>query len=443
MRERQRYRGCVGTRRWAVAVILLGVMASGCLNDGPESVPPQTNVIMVVVDTLRADRLASYGHSHDTAPFLSELAAQGVVFERAYSASSWTSSATASILTSTYPNQHQVLTGYFLARRTATRDFKPNRIPDSLPTLPETLRRSGYRNFAVADNLNVCEAMGFDRGFDHFVSFEYEGAPAVNAAVEAVAEQIVSGESPYFLYLHYMEPHAPYHRRRAYYDEAASGGPLFAAYDSEIGFFDRHLREVFELLEVGPDTLVIITSDHGEEFFEHGHDGHRIKLYDELLHVPLVISWPGRMEPRRVAPNVSTIDLVPTILDLLGIPRLGHEVGQSLVDVMEGAADQNRTLFAMRWQEVREPQLMRKAVISGHWKYIWSVPGDRRELYDRALDPGEQEDLAATHVDIVEDLHEQLMQFEETATVYDRTFGETRTLDTETVEKLRSLGYVD
>lgn len=402
------------------------------------------NIVLVIVDTLRADRLATYGHSHDTAQFLSDLAVDSVVFERAYSPSSWTAPATASILTSTYPSQHQVHTGFFVTRAIQRkRSFRLNRIPDSLPTLAEMLKQHGYRTFGVADNPNICEKMGFGRGFDRFVSYDYRGAPAVNAAVDGLADEILDDGSPYFLYVHYMDPHEPYGRREEHYDEKASGGELFANYDSEIGYTDAHIGALLGRLSAGPDTLVVVTSDHGEEFGDHGNGGHRNQLYDELLHVPLIISWPRRLSARRVAHNVSTVDIAPTVLSLLNIDAAAEGMGKTLVPSMEVERSADQPLFAMRMSEQLRPTLIRRAVIWQHWKYIWSMPSDRRELYDRRTDPDEREDLHEQSREIAGDLHQRLLSFEQGAPVYERSYTEATELTEQREDKLRAIGYAE
>jgi arylsulfatase A-like enzyme len=283
--------------------------------------------------------------------------------------------------------------------------------------------------------------MGFSRGFDHFVGYDDRGAPAVNAAVDALA---LDYSSPYFLYLHYMDPHEPYVRREAHYDEAASGGKLFANYDSEIGYTDAHVGALLARLNAGPDTLVIVTSDHGEEFGDHGNHGHRNQLYDELLHVPLIISWPKRLAPRRVAHQVSIVDLLPTVLSLLNIVGAGEgDMGTSLIPSLGQEQLVNRPTFAMRWSEQFRPPLIRRAVIWQHWKYIWSVPSGRRELYDTSADPDERENLHEQRRELAGDLHQRLLRFEQSARVYERAYTAAPELTDQLEQKLRALGYTE
>ena len=150
------------------------------------------NVVVIVIDTLRADHLPLYGYAHPTTPFLSELARDGIVFDRAYSTSSWTAPATASLFTSLYPFQHGVVTGMVATLRARRLDptITLNAIPGEATTLPEIMRRAGYRTFGVADNLNICAAEGFDQGFDEFRSYNDRGAAAVNAPLAPASSAI-------------------------------------------------------------------------------------------------------------------------------------------------------------------------------------------------------------------------------------------------------------
>ena len=147
--------------------------------------PARPNIVLVVIDTLRADHLPFYGYPKETAPFLSELAAQGVVFEKAYAASSWTSPATASIFTSLYPFQHGVTMGLLLQKQLINKDqsIKVNRIPKELTTLPEAFRINGYRTFGVSDNFNISEGQGFGQGFDRLLGFSHRGGQFINEQI--------------------------------------------------------------------------------------------------------------------------------------------------------------------------------------------------------------------------------------------------------------------
>jgi len=411
-------------------------------------------VVVIVIDTLRADHLPSYGYAHDTAPLMSELARDGVVFERAYSTSSWTAPATASLFTSLYPFQHGVVTGMVATLRARRLDptITLNAIPDEVVTLPEVMRRAGYRTFGVADNLNICAAEGFDQGFGAFRSYNDLGAAAVNAQVEEWKGEILAPGSPYFLYVHYMDPHKPYLPMQPWASRLGeTGTPEVSAYDSEIRHVDEHLRDLFDSLGWDENTIVVVTSDHGEEFGDHGDFGHGHNLHNETVQVPLLVypaSAFGR-ESGRVGEPVSLVDLLPTLREVVGAPAVEHEEGRSLRGILRNGSDSIRDrgeLFAHLQRtrlEYRDGgERIVRAVISGADKYVVTQPEAREELYDLVDDPGETANLLATRPGRGAELAATLEEFERGC---HRLPGVTRTIemDEQQLEKLRSLGYVN
>ncbi len=412
------------------------------------------NIVLIVIDTLRADHLPFYGYAHSTAPFLSELAQEGIVFDRAYSTSSWTAPATASLFTSLYPFQHGVITGMVATRRALELDptITLNAISDEAVTIPEIMQRAGYRTFGVADNLNICAAEGFDQGFDAFHSDNDRGAAAVNAQVEDWKEEILEPESPYFLYLHYMDPHKPYTPQRPWSARlGATGTPEISAYDSEIRHVDEHIRMLFEMLGWSEDSIVVVTADHGEEFGDHGDFRHGNNLYNETLQVPLLVypaSAFGR-ESGRVSEPVSLIDLLPTLREISGVRPAGHEEGRSLLGVLRGESRSladRKELFAYlqrtRLDSRKGEELVVRAVIAGSQKYILTIPGAREELYDVVDDPHETKDLLLGHPDRGAELRMRFEAFEQASHRLPRVSKQIQ-LDESQLEKLRSLGYVN
>jgi len=355
-----------GARRLRLARFVtraLVVAALPALFACPRMEARRPNVLVVVVDTLRADHLSFYGYPVETAPFLAAQAARSVVFENAWSTSSWTAPAAASLFTGVYPVEHGVHLGVNAVEMLQRGGAKVtlDRVPDALETLPELMRGLGYRTFGVSDNPNVSEAQGFAAGFDRFENYDYAGAPRVNASVEALLPEIGSAER-WFVYLHYMDPHQPYHPRRRYLQRprgADAHAASRAAYDSEIGWVDEHIRRAFELLRVDDATLVVFAADHGEEFGDHGGTSHRFKLYEELTRVPFFLRVPD-LPPRRVTVPVSLVDLRPTLRALLGLPPSEQDSGVDLTPVMAAAgnAPAERALFASRttgvgWKRAR------------------------------------------------------------------------------------------
>lgn len=428
----------------AVAAWILASTTRDAPPAGPAIDAGPDRIVVILIDALRADRLPFYGHPRNTAPFLAKLAAEGVVFEQAYATSTWTPSSVASIFTGLYPNQHQVLTGYNLTRRTqdSERPLRLNRIPDTAPTLPEILRAAGFRTFGVANNPNIGEKMGFARGFDRFAQQQERTADVIDAQVAQWRDEL-RGSGRSFLYLHYMDTHKPYQRHAAWFDPGQRNREL-ARYDSSIGYVDSRLAELFDRLGWSERTLIVLLADHGEEFRDHGGEGHTNQLYSELLRVPLVIWSPGRIQPGRVAAPVSLVDILPTLVQLAGgPPPPAVASGISLVPALAGGPVPERSLFAMRWSESEDPPLIRKAVIRGRWKYIVSSPGELQELYDLLEDPRELRNRIDRDGAIAAQLRLELERFEAEAHRHERAYADSELPARELQEQLRSLGYVE
>jgi arylsulfatase A-like enzyme len=337
------------------------------------------NIVLIVIDTLRSDHLPFYGYKKNTAPFLNELSKKAVVFRSAYSASSWTSPATASIFTSLYPFQHGVLMGLHGIRiaRKVNPDIKLNKIPAEITTITEVLKKKGYKTYGIADNWNIDEKQGFTQGFDKFQTFGYETAAVVNETLLKWQEEIMNSRK-YFLYIHYMDPHVPYHRREPWYKPGKNKKEhRISCYDSEINYVDKHIREIFNSFLWDKNTLLIITSDHGEGLMDHLKWGHGNSLYREEIQVPLLIYLPGGKIYRRININVSTIDILPTVRDLTGLPVDRNDAGVSLVPLIENRKNNlhNRYLFShLLWAKLAEREIEFRTTIYKDWHFIIRSP---------------------------------------------------------------------
>ncbi len=405
----------------ACAAAALFALFPGCSRP---PAPRHPNVVLVMIDTLRPDHLPQYGYHQDTAPYLAELAGTSAVFANAYSTSSWTAPAVASIFTGLYPPEHGIIEGFMsFKRREQKAGFEVlplNRLPKDVPTIAQLFHDAGYRTFGIAANLNIGPEIGFDRGFDRFASFRKDDATKVQERLDAWVDDLQSGAQPYFLYLHFMDPHMPYHPRAPWYrKQHLRNDDQRARYDSEIHFLDQHLREIGERLG-WKDALLLFVSDHGEEFREHGGEGHEFTLYRELNHVLFQLRPPGGLEtPHRYENNVSLVDALPTLLDLAGLPVPGDLSGRSLVPLLYPDAPappphpassvwSDRALYAHREQLVPRMQSL-WAVIRGDYKLIQGPQG--LLLFDERRDPLEKENLVGTNLEAEHELGSFLARF--------------------------------
>ncbi len=393
------------------------VSAGGRRPAESNSAAARPNVLLYLIDTLRADRLGAYGSRRALTPRIDALAAQGFVFERTTAASSWTKPSTATILSGLPPQAHG-----------ATR--LERRLPGKVRTLAEELRDAGYRTGGFSANAHVTAATGFDQGFDRFEFLpELAGADRLaDRAKEwlegADSPGVAAGAArPFFLYLHTIEPHAPYEPaedlRRRFAAEVPPGtgslaqveetyralgrrrpdaqervARLARLYDAEVAEADRGLGLLLDELDRRgrlDETLVVVISDHGEELGEHGGIGHGKTLYREVLDVPWIVRLPGQKSPRKIATPAAHVDVFPTILAAIGRPASAELRGVDLL----APSTKARPLFAHLEYEGR---LGARVELDG-WSLIdpWSRKFSRRpKLFFRA-DRDETRDLAAEH----------------------------------------------
>lgn len=441
-----------GGRAGAAAALLAAVAAlpAACGRPRPDS------VLLVVVDTLRPDHLGAYGYERPTSPALDDWAAEGRLFERAYATSPWTLPSVASILTGLEPARHGAG-----GPRADTEKRSFTALADGVGTLAEWLAADGWATAAIVNNPFLHEKFGVARGFESW-DYAVAGRTRSRRADEAVDAALTwldgVGERPWLLVLHLFDPHlaydapAPYlgrftggeppaerRRRPSWIRERVRQGdfdlaPLAGAYDEEILFVDGQLERLRRGLEergLAGRTLVVLTSDHGEELGDHGGFEHGHTVYDELLRVPLVLIGPG-VEPGRSREPASLLDVAPTILEALGreVPR--ELPGASLL----GPRPRARTLVAERTLYGEEE----KAAIRWPWKLLWAPRSDEVRLFDLATDPGERADVAAREPEVAARMKALLETLERVGA---RTQGGAAALDAETERELRSLGYVD
>jgi arylsulfatase A-like enzyme len=423
----------------------------------PEAAHPTTNVLLIVIDTLRADHMSAYGHERPTTPRLAELARESVTYRRAYSQAPWTTPSIGSLLTSRSPTALGI-----------HGDRSP--LPQETRLLSEALRDAGFSTGGIVSHDYCSTRWGFARGFDHFDESSIRGYQAVtsqrvtNLGIAFVESQ---GERPWFLFLHYFDPHFSYveHRRfafggraadyagpiksrmrfKALYPErpeldAADLGELERLYDSEIAFTDHHIGRLLDHLRargILDQTLVILTADHGEEFLDHDDLGHAKTLYDELVRVPLMLRVPGAV-PTLIDAPVGLIDVYPSVLDYLGLPAEPRAAGRSLL--RDGKPDPAPT----RPVHSETSRLGRSlhSIVEGRHKLVLDLESDRAELYDLRDDPGERRDLAAREPRRAAALRAQLEEHiaRQRASATDPREIE---LSDEERERLEQLGYLE
>jgi len=455
------------TGRILFLLVFAAAVAGACRDSGPQDSDGPPNLVLISLDTLRADRVDLAAADGGLCPNLLRLAGKSHVFTDTLSVSPWTLPAHASMFTGLYPNRHGALGAYqpFSAEHR---------------TFVEVLAEQGYRTVSFNGGANVAGIYGFYRGFDTYESIrlkhgvgtlaQYLKSDAVlplKAGVNWLGEH--GGDpGPFFLFLHSYEVHAPYHRRE---DDAFTGhddvwklqatgdrdGARTAAavYDGGVRWADHWVGELLAALEdCGQDrrTLVVVTSDHGEGFHEHGYVSHSLKLYQEFLHVPLIIFDPRRPDQQLHSTPASLVDLAPTLLALLGIEP---PPGLDGVDLL-GEVGADRTRFAdVRFDPGWARQLVEAGIIRredassrlaarGPWRLIHNDLDGTWELYNLDLDPGALTDLSNELPAEVADLQEALLAWsaEGMAGITPDTV-DPEPLDDEHTDQLKALGYLE
>lgn len=433
------------------------------------------NVLVIVADALRADRLSGYGHSEHQTPNLDDLARDGVLYRHMSAQASWTLPSMATLFTSLYPSSHNT-------------NSDEAQLPDSVITLPEVLQAQGYHTAGISVNPYVSSEFNFQQGFDEleflkanvpdFASrtesrffahgimlsmLELVAPPAVHLRnrltpdAETVGARALSWleadqVSPFFLFLFYLDPHDPYcahpydgtcvARRETPDPSPEQVSLVLELYDGEVTFFDAHLGEFLDELKARglyDDLLIVFTADHGEEFIDHGGWWHGQTLYEEVLAVPLIVKYPGSAYAGLVDDELArTLDVAPTVLDAVGLPIPEPMQGVSL---QPGAAAP-RAEFS--FAELGDTGTVRAIRIRNQKLIVAPEPSPRdlptEALYDLQIDPGEQENLARAHPDTVRLLRAKLDDVIAFAQAH-AVATQSGVLDPATEERLRNLGY--
>lgn len=441
----------------ALAGIAACVAWSAC---GPGGEPPApilsgSDTLLIVLDALNAAHLGCYGEMRATSPHIDALAARGVRFGRAWSQTSWTLPSTASLMTGLYQESHGVLD-------------RQHVLSDEFLTLAEAFANAGYETRAYSQNVFVTPKFGFAQGFAHFEDAIADSTlEADGRFVDRILEYLATPSvRPRFVYAHFRRPHAPYDPPAIWRD-----GFVDAAYDGEIVGTPseieahnsgrrpmsrrdlRHLRNLYQAgiravdeevgrLLTGVDadtTLIVLLSDHGDSFGEHGVTGHNYNSFEELVHIPLLFAHPALAGGRVVDTPVMSIDVLPTVADLVGldIPRASLQ-GRSLYPELRGNAGAPRAAVFTSSRRNRPNAMV--AASDGRWKYIRVSDLDSELLFDLHSDPREMNDLAASRGDELARFRRLTKRWEEAQVP--PAESEHRALSDQEESALRALGYL-
>lgn len=460
--------------RWGrvCALALLWAGLPACRRETPAPAPPPApDVVLITLDTTRADHLGCYGYFRDTSPRLDEFARECVVFDRCIVPMATTLPTHLSILTALYPLEHGTLANV----RHDGRRFEPS---PSLLSYAMVAQEAGYATAACVSATPVKRFTGIDRGFEFFdepPGIERKAGRTTEVALRWLDEHDARPASkPLFLWVHYYDPHTPHtppppfdtwfetdaaleaHLAERRFAERATqlNGEIMVAreavnlYDGEIRFMDEQLGRLLDALRrrpAWPRTVVAIIGDHGEGLCQHGLPGHGY-IWHEHLHVPLLIRAPG-LVPRRTAQPISAVDLLPTVLGLMpGLPRGGLPQQASGRDVL-ATGDADDALFSQQSGRERADQAHPTfALTTAEWKYVYHE-GAPDELYQLSVDPFELVNVREQHADVAADLRATLLdrraeQLERGREIQADTPDRPAPLDPAELERLRSLGYV-
>ncbi len=443
------------------------------------SLQAKPNVILIMVDALRADRLNCYGYGPRTSPHIDALAADAIRFQTCITQSSWTKPSTATLLTSLYPSTHQAI-------------YKPSMLPDPVVTLAELVTAEGYFALGFANNANITPVFNFGQGFDQYIFLKpsyffmspesgfqltgynqlrllrerffsqakhvnhyYQDAQVVNDHAISWLEKL--RQARFFLFIHYMETHDPYfvhpydgtgYARVSNPNPDPSVAALYSeTYDGELRYVDQAIGELCQWLKQSglyDDALIILTADHGQEFYEHGGWWHGTTLYEEQIHVPLIVKLPGQEGAGATDQRmVRSLDIAPSILTLADISPHPAMQGKPFLGSATGSWSGAEEIFS---EEDHEGNIVR-SLRTAEWKLIQANPDNPRGLPPMALfhlteDPLERDNRAPTQGELVDDLKPRL-ELKLALALGESVSPQQGEIDEATRERLKALGYVE
>jgi len=467
------------------------LLCFGCTREGESGVAAHAarrpSIILILIDTFRADRVGAWGNGNKLTPALDRLAAEGAVFERAYAPSPWTMPSVGSLFSGVYPSVHKATSYKVAVGKEELGAGEVSAFSPDLTTIAEQLSEAGYQTAAFVSNPFIVEQHGFSQGFTHFdASYVARTAPAgaVNTGAIRWLEQRDPAR-PFFLYLHYMDTHAPYQAGRefeeaqlaktealaerrplsefertkfgGYYGKsmrrhandprhtrlAATAEYWNGRYDACVAQVDAYIgefRDKLGALGLLDDTLVIVTADHGEALGEHEYWGHGVTAWNNQLHVPVLLRLPGEVPAgRRVRDVVSLLDVAATVRDYAGLRAPAVSQASSLRPLLGGSDEPPRTVFA----EAVNTQPGLRVVIEGDWKLLYWTDSQQGALYNLARDPEERTDVSEANPDVRARLADALVaQLERNEKLGHGVRESTSDLSSGQSARLSALGYV-
>ncbi len=416
--------------RLVLAGALMLTTATSACDSGrrPES------ILLITIDTCRADRIGAYGAGRAATPTMDRLAEDGAVFLQATAPAPVTLPSHASVITGLYPDRHGV------------RDNGAGRLPDEAVTLAEILADEGWRTAAFLAAVPLDAVFGTDQGFDLYDDDFVEGDLGAEVITRLDSDQRVASEvlepalpwirdaarsgEPWFAWVHFFDPHAPY----APPADVTARHPGLSPYDAEIAAVDRAIAQL--LAELEDETLVAVVADHGESLGDHGENTHGFFLYESVMRVPWILRGPGVPAGERVEDPVSIVAVMPTLLDAAGLPAPEGLDARSALPLARGEEEPEAVFAEAMFPRLNFGWAATRSVRVGSWKFIESP---RPELFDLSTDPGETNNLAAERPDRVEDLRARLEDhFDRGGRLNAVPAGVTD----EMLERLEGLGYV-
>ena len=416
------------------------------------------NIILIVTDALRQDHVGTYGYYRNTTPNIDKLAEKSIVFQNAISQATWTKPSIASLFTSTYPTRHQTYAIQGINNRGKIA------LPDSFNTLAEQLKQKKYKTMGYVNNAWLSPEYNLNQGFE-----EYKFIYPDNKLTSKINEVIEKHENEkFFLFVHYLGPHGPYTPPKPYnslfvekehdYINLSKRNPkylerkkpskteleyIISQYDGDIAYTDNEIGKILNLLKekkLLDTTIIIITSDHGEELADHrGIYGHETIPYDTLIKVPLIIKIPGIMAKKRIITNqVQLIDLMPTLLNITGIRTPEGIDGMNLIPLIKGNRIESNSFSEQNWKTKHVISIRKDGL-----KYLYNTKTDKGMLFNLKEDPYELNELQGNN-EIKKRLKKEILDYykENLEKSVKTKHNKTVRISDETIEKLKEIGYI-